>query len=231
MTRHLETCDKRTADSVAGPAAGPNDTSLKIAGRPDGLELTRPESLAELFITFTWLALQSFGSVLAASQRILCLHKRWLSMDQYVEVLAMAQVLPGPSACNLALIVGERFFGWRGAFVALAGMLVVPIVLVLALTVVYAQFALHPAVAGALRGMSCVAAGLIIGTGLSLAPTLRDNAMRLPACLLTAVITFGAIALLHWPVWIALGIAAVASCYAWHRVGASAPPPARNHHD
>jgi chromate transporter len=183
----------------------------------------RPASPIDLFITFTLLALQSFGSTLAVSQRVLCDHKRWLSPEQYVEVLAMAQVLPGPNACNLALIVGERFYGWRGAFTALAGMMVLPLAVVLGLTVFYANFAQAPAVAGALRGIGAVAAGLIIGTGLSLVHTLRGNAMRAPACALVGAATFGTVALLHWPVWISLGIAALASVYAWRRVSESAP--------
>jgi chromate transporter len=189
----------------------------------DSLTRVCPTSLGDLFITFTALALQSFGSTLAASQRMLCDQKRWLTSAQYVEVLAMAQVLPGPTPCNLALIVGEHYYGWRGAFIALAGIMVLPLVIVLGLTVFYAQFAREPAVAGALRGMGSVAAGLIIGTGLSLAHTLRGNAMRAPACALTGAATFAAVALLHWSVWISLGIAVLASVYAWHHVGESAP--------
>jgi chromate transporter len=201
----------------------PNAVRIEPAAPSDDGAQGRPASLAELFLTFTSLALQSFGSTLAASQRLLCEHKRWLSPEQYVEVLAMAQVLPGPNACNLALIVGERFYGWRGAFVALAGMMVLPLAVVLGLTVFYAHFALEPAVAGALRGIGAVATGLIIGTGLSLMHTLRDNAMRAPACAITGAATFIAVALLHWPVWVSLGIAALASAYAWHRVGDAAP--------
>jgi chromate transporter len=215
--------ENRTPAPAGGKTQDSSNASADIASQSDAHALTQPASLGELFTTFTWLALQSFGSVLAASQRMLCEQKRWLSSQQYVEVLAMAQVLPGPNACNLALIIGERYYGWRGAFVALAGILAVPLVLVLGLTILYAQFALEPAVAGALRGMSAVAAGLIIGTGLSLAHTLRDNAMRTPACVLTGAATFAAVALLHWPVWISLGIAALASVFAWHRVGVSAP--------
>ena len=185
--------------------------------------LARPASLAELFITFTMLALQGFGGVLAISQRTLCEEKRWLSPTQYVEMLGIAQVLPGPNVCNLALMVGDRFFGWRGAIAALAGMMTVPFAIVLALTVLYAKFALVPAVAGALKGMGAVATGLIGGTALRLAHTLRSNAMRLPACIVFGTATFVAVALLGWSlVWVCLGIGAAASTLAWHRVGASA---------
>ena len=185
--------------------------------------LARPKSLGELFVAFTLLAIQGFGGVLAVSQRMLCERKRWLSQEQFVEVLAMSHVLPGPNVCNLALLVGDRFFGWRGAFTALAGMMAVPLAIVLALTVLYAQFALEPAVAGALRGMGAVTAGLIIGTGLTLARTLQGNAMRVPACAVVGGATFVALALLHGPAWISLGIGALASAYAWCHVKEPAP--------
>ena len=181
--------------------------------------LERPASLAELFIAFTLLALQGFGGVLAASQRMLCESKRWLSQEQFVELLATSHVLPGPNVCNLALLVGDRFFGWRGAFTALAGMFMVPLAIVLGLTVVYAHYALQPAVAGALRGMGSVTAGLFIGTGLSLMKTLKNNAMRAPVCALVGAATFVAVALLHLPAWISLGFGAAASLYAWVRIG------------
>lgn len=183
--------------------------------------LARPASLTELFVAFTLLALQGFGGVLAASQRMLCESKRWLSQEQFVELLATSHVLPGPNVCNLALLVGDRFFGWRGAFTALAGMFMVPLAIVLGLTVVYAHYALQPAVAGALRGMGSVTAGLFIGTGLSLMKTLKSNAMRAPVCALVGAVTFVAVALLHLPAWTALGFGAAASLYAWGRLGST----------
>jgi chromate transporter len=180
-----------------------------------------PASSLELFMTFTLLALQGFGGVLVVAERVLCEQKRWLTPGAYVEVLAMANVLPGPNVCNLALIVGDRFFGWRGAFAALAGMMVLPFAIVLGLTIVYTQFAAEPAVAGALRGMGAVTAGLIIGAGLSLARTLRGNAMRAPACIAICAATFAAVALLRWPVSISLAIGALSCAYAWYRLDGS----------
>ena len=103
--------------------------------------LVRPSSKKEVFVAFTLLALQGFGGVLAVAQRVLCEQKRWLTKEQFVEILAFGQVLPGPNVCNVALMVGDRFFGWRGAFAALAGMMTVPLVIVLAITVAYSQYA------------------------------------------------------------------------------------------
>ena len=181
----------------------------------DAPSLTVPASNKDLFVTFTRMALQGFGGVLPIAQRVLCEQKRWLSKEQFVEILALGQVLPGPNVCNVALMVGDRFFGWRGAFSALAGMMTVPLVIVLIITALYAEFASNPMVAGALKGMGAVSAGLIIGSALKLIPTLQRNPMGLPVCALIAIITFGLVALLRWPlVWVLLGLGVVTCCYA-----------------
>jgi len=186
--------------------------------------LARPRSPKELFVAFTLLALQGFGGVLAVAQRVLCEQRRWLTKDEFVEILAVGQVLPGPNVCNVALMVGDRFFGWRGAFAALAGMMTVPLLIVLGVTVVYSEFALNPAVAGALKGMGAVAAGLIAGTGLKLMTALRVNPMGVTVCAVAGVVTFVAIAILRWPlVWVLLGLGFIACLYAWKRLGVVAP--------
>jgi chromate transporter len=187
--------------------------------------LQRPSSPKELFIAFTWLALQGFGGVIAVAQRVLCEQRRWLTKEEFVEILAVGQVLPGPNVCNLALMIGDRFFGWRGAFAALGGMMIVPLVIVLALTALYAEFATHPAVAGALKGMGAVAAGLIVGTGIKLASALRASPMGIPVCAVLIVLAFVAVALLRWPlVWVLLGLGALACSYAWKRLRANHVP-------
>ena len=181
--------------------------------------LPRPASPLDLFVSFTWLALQGFGGVLAVSQRVLCENKRWLTKEQFLEMLAIGQVLPGPNICNVALMVGDRFFGWRGAFAALGGMMAAPLLIVMALAVLYVEFAANPLVAGALRGMGAVAAGLIAGTALKLAPALRRNPMGVATCVAFAAATFVLVALLRFPlVWVLLGLGALACTVAWLRV-------------
>jgi chromate transporter len=188
-----------------------------VPPHPDNL--TRPASPRELFFAFTLLALQGFGGVLAVAQRVLVEQRRWLTREQFVEILSIGQVLPGPNVCNVALMVGDRFFGWRGAFAALAGMMAVPLALVLLVTAVYAQYAQLPAVAGALKGMGAVAAGMIAGTALRLAGALRSSAMGWPACAVLASVAFAAVGLLRWPlVWVLLVLGAVACVVAWTRL-------------
>ena len=180
--------------------------------------LAVPASSAELFFAFNRMALQGFGGVLAVAQHELVERKRWLSRQQFVEMLSLSQVLPGPNVVNLALMLGDRYFGWRGALSALAGMLLVPLVIVLVLTAAYAELSGIEVVAGALRGMGAVAAGLVIATAFKLIGTLRTNRLGLPLAAAFSIATFVMIALLRWPlVGVLGGLGSLAVGMAWIR--------------
>ena len=187
----------------------------------DAAPLSSPKSKMDLFVTFTLLAIQGFGGVLTVTQRVLCEQKRWLTREQFVEILAVGQVLPGPNVCNVALMIGDRYYGWRGAFAALAGMILVPLIIVLLVTALYTQHAGNPVVAGVLKGMGAVSAGLILGTALRLIGALRQNPMGLPLCAAFTVVGFAGVALLRWPlVWVILCLGLLACGLAWYRLRA-----------
>jgi chromate transporter len=197
---------------------------MTLPPEPAGLAATeprpQPESLTDLFVSFTLLALQGFGGVLAVVQRELVEKKKWMTREEFVEEWAVAQIMPGPNVVNLALMIGSRYFGFRGAMVALAGMLTFPLLVVLALAVTYAQFAGNPQVAGALRGMGAVAAGLIAATGLKLLGALKKNPLGLATCVAFAVLTFIAIALLRWPLaYVLLGLGTAACVMTYRKLG------------
>jgi chromate transporter len=195
---------------MTGPAS-------ELAGEP--APLAAPANLRELFLAFNRLSLQGFGGVLPVAQRELVERKHWLDKQQFVEMLAVSQVLPGPNVVNLALMFGDRCFGLRGAMTALAGMMLAPLLIVLALTALYVQFDRLPMVTGALRGMGAVAAGLVLSTGLKLLGTLRRNAMGVNMCLVVGALTLLATAWLRLPlVWVIAGLGSLAIAFAWHRL-------------
>jgi len=182
-------------------------------------EMPRPASATELFFAFNRLALQGFGGVLPVAQRELVERRRWLTKTQFVEILSLGQVLPGPNVVNLALMLGDRFFGLRGALAALGGMLAAPLVIVLALTVAYAELARIAIVAGALRGMGAVAAGLILATAIKLMSTLRASLLGPWLAAAFALVTFVTVALLRLPlIWVVVGLGGLAIAIAWRRL-------------
>ena len=183
-------------------------------------ELARPGSKTDLFLSFTFLALQGFGGVLAVVQRELVEKKRWMTREQFVEDWAVAQIMPGPNVVNLSLMIGGRYFGLPGALAALSGMLAAPLVLVLLLAALYGSVADTAAAQGALKGMGAVAAGLITATGIKLIAALEKNAMGLWVCIGLAAITFVAIALLRLPLaWVLLVVGGGACLWAYRVLG------------
>lgn len=176
----------------------------------------RPTSLADLFVSFTVLALQGFGGVLAVVQREIVERKRWLTQEEFVEDWAVAQIMPGPNVLNLSIMLGARWFGLAGALAAVAGLLAVPLLLVLLLAAFHAQYAEHPAVAGALRGMAAVAAGLIAATGLKLSAALANNPMPRPWSAGIAAAAFVLLAWLRVPLlWVLPPLGLLGCVLAW----------------
>ena len=193
--------------------ASDNRAMTPAAARPG------PASLLDLFVSFTILALQGFGGVLAVVQRELVERKGWLSREEFIEEWAVAQILPGPNVVNLALMIGGRYFGLAGALAALAGMLAVPLLLILLLVVLHARFADNVQVAGALRGMAAVSAGLIGAAGLKLAGALRNNPMPLAAGMAIAAAAFVLVALFKVRLsLVLLGLGGLGVALAWRRL-------------
>lgn len=184
-----------------------------------GAERSAPRSPLDVFRLFNRMALQGFGGVLAVAQIELVERAGWLTRDEFLESLAISQVLPGPNVCNLSLMVGDRFFGWRGAFAALGGMMAVPLLIVLLLAAIYSHWAHLPAVSGALRGMGAVAAGLVIATALKLAWALRTSPLGRPICIALGVATFAAVIVWRVPlVWVVCLLGPLGMAAAWWKL-------------
>ncbi|QKY04350.1 chromate transporter [Janthinobacterium lividum] len=188
--------------------------------QPD-LPRPQPASLADLFFSFTWLALQGFGGVLAVIQREMVERKRWLTQEEFLEDWAVAQIMPGPNVVNLSLMVGGRYFGLKGALTALAGMLAVPLLIVLVLGVLYTRFGDNAQMAGALRGMAAVSAGMIAATGVKLAAALGKHPLPLWLTLTITVLGVLMVAIFRWPLlYILLGLGGIGCLLTYRKLSA-----------
>jgi chromate transporter len=65
--------------------------------------------------------------------------KRWFTPKDFLGLYAISQVLPGPTGVSFCVLVGDRFFGLRGACAALAGFLVLPTFIVIGLASLFQQ--------------------------------------------------------------------------------------------
>jgi chromate transporter len=179
----------------------------------------RPTSLTDLFVSFTLLALQGFGGVVAIVQRELVERKQWLTQDEFLEDWAVAQVMPGPNVVNLSMMIGGRYFGLPGAMAALAGMLTLPLIIVLLLALLHARVGQHPGVAGAFRGMAAVSAGMFGAAALKLSSALTRNPLPLPWSVALGAAGFTLVALLRVPlIYVLLGVGGLGCVLCYRRL-------------
>jgi chromate transporter len=178
--------------------------------------LRAPRSPMELFLTFSGLSLQSFGGAIALIERAVVRRKRWLSAEEFIGLFGISQVLPGPSGVSFCVLLGDRFFGVRGAIAAVSGFLLPPAVVMLVIASLFQQFHHLPQVQGALHGMAAAATGFIGATLVRMCRTLRGDYVGT----VVAVLTFSGVALAHIPVgWIVLSLGALSVLWAWRRLG------------
>lgn len=133
---------------------------------------SRSPSAATIFLAFTAISARAFGGVLPWTRHELVERRRWLTGEEFTELLGLAQFLPGPNISNLCVAVGARFAGRRGAIAAFLGLYSLPCAIVLLLAQLYGRFGTLPMISGALRGLAAVAAGLIAAMALKMAAPL-----------------------------------------------------------
>jgi len=167
-----------------------------------------------LFIGFLKIGLSGFGGVMPFARRMIVEQECWLSEAEFLDVLSLSQFLPGPNIVNVSIIVGRRFRGAKGAAAAASGLLLMPLVIVLALAALYAQFSQVEALRGACRGVCASASGLIAATALKLARPLKGPAWQIAI----SAVVFAGIAVLRIPlVWMLAGLCPVSIALASRR--------------
>ncbi len=115
---------------------------------------------------------------------------------------------------NLAVCVGSRFAGAKGAIASILGLTIGPVLLVLVLAVLYDHYSYLESVKGVLRGISAVGVGLIASTGLKM---LRDE-FQYPAMLLVVIVTILCASYFHLGLgWVVLIASPLALFLAWNK--------------
>ena len=169
---------------------------------------------AALFVGFLKVGLSGFGGVLPFARRMLVEQRRWLTEQEFTEVLSLSQFLPGPNIVNASVIIGRRFQGPLGAILAPLGLMLMPLVIVLLLATAFAAFAEVEAVRGACRGISAAASGLVLAMAVRMAQPISRTTWQVTI----GSIVFVAVGLARLPlVWVLVALVPVSLGFAWWR--------------
>jgi chromate transporter len=125
-------------------------------------------TLAALFVGFLKVSLLGFGGGLVWARRIVVDQKRWMDDQDFAEILTLCQFMPGPNIVGITLCSGSKLRGPLGAVSAVAGFILVPWAVGLAVGSLCLHYAHLPILQNILSGLSAAAAGLMIATGIRL---------------------------------------------------------------
>ena len=179
-------------------------------------EAPRPApTLGELASCFLQIALSSFGGGLSAwTRRLVVEQRKWMTDEEFLSALTIARLFPGPNQVNMAIYVGVEFRGFAGALAALAGLLIVPLAILIGLGVAYFHFHTVPALQATLAGVVAAAAGMALSMGFKILP----NYWRQLDAVLFAAAAFVAVSLFHLHLGVAvLILAPLAMLWFWPR--------------
>jgi chromate transporter len=166
----------------------------------DQWKLVKRVSLAALFIAFLRVSLLSFGGGLVWARRIVVEERQWTSEDEFTDVLSLCQFMPGPNIVGIAVCVGARLRGLIGMIAAVAGFVLIPCAVGFGLGLLYLQYAHLAVLRNILAGISAVAAGLLIATGIRLLVPHRGR----PRALIAAALAFGGMTFTALPLLVVL---------------------------
>ncbi|NLP00215.1 MAG: chromate transporter [Clostridiaceae bacterium] len=133
----------------------------------------------KLFWSFIQIGLFSIGGGYAAlpliQNQVVELNK-WLSMEEFVDLITIAEMTPGPIAINASTFVGTRIAGIGGAIISTFGCVLPSLIIVLTLAYFYYRYNQLTIVQGILSGLRPAVVSLIASAGLGIAIlTFRGN--------------------------------------------------------
>lgn len=119
----------------------------------------------ELFLTFLKIGAFTFGggyAMIPLIQKEVCENKKWLTDDDILEIVAIAESTPGPIAINSATFVGYRTAGFFGAMCATLGVVLPSFLIITIISMVLREFSSYRAVKYAFFGIRAGVLALII---------------------------------------------------------------------
>lgn len=128
--------------------------------------------LLSLFLTFLKLGAFTFGggyAMLAMMEELFIERKRWLTREEFLDMVALAESTPGPVAVNSATYLGYRRGGVAGAAVATFAVVLPSFVIILVIAALLKNLMRYAGVQAFLRGVQPCAVAMILATALLMA--------------------------------------------------------------
>ncbi len=173
-------------------------------------------SPSDLFRAFAAISLSGVGAALPWARRMIVEKRGWMTGEEFNELFALSQFLPGGNVINFSVVFGSRIGGPAGAVMAILGLLGPPLVIVSVLALLYERFGGVETLSRILSGIAAAAAGLVIAVVAKMAmPMFRRRWNSAPVLALAA---FFGVAIMQWPLpYVFLVLAPLSIAFAWYK--------------
>ena len=152
------------------------------------------KTLFLLFFTFFKIGLFTFGggyAMVAVFEREFVENKKWLTNDEFLDVLAIAESSPGPIAVNSATYVGYKMGGILGSIFATLGVVLPSFIIILVISFFFNAFMGLTWVQYAFKGIQACVVFLILSAGLKMLKALKKSVMNIILFSLTILALVG----------------------------------------
>lgn len=153
----------------------------------------KPRFLLQLFLVFFRIGLFTFGggyAMIPLIERTIIERKRWLAQDELLDILTIAQTMPGPIAVNAAALTGHRLSRRRGAVVAMVGCALPSVLVILVIAVFLKRVQNDPTVQHIFLGVRAAVTALILYAALRLGRRAIKDWPSLLIALFTVILVF-----------------------------------------
>lgn len=147
------------------------------------------KKVSTLFWTFLKIGAFTFGggyAMVALLEHEFVEEKQWVSREEFLDMVAIAESTPGPVAVNSATYIGYKIDGTAGAAASTVAVCIPSFVVIYCISLFFDRFLSLTVVAHAFRGIQVCVIYLILSAGLKMLHQLERNAFNV--CILAAVI-------------------------------------------
>lgn len=124
-----------------------------------------------LFFIFFKVGLFSFGggyAILPLMQHEVVDVNKWISFKEFMDIVAVSQITPGPISINLATHVGYRIGGTIGSTIATISVVLPSIIIMVIIVIFLKKFSKLPVVQRVFKSLRVTVVGLILAAGIAL---------------------------------------------------------------
>lgn len=136
----------------------------------------------DLFLTFLKIGAFTFGggyAMVALLEHEFVEEKQWVSREEFLDMVAIAESTPGPMAVNSATYIGYKIEGVEGAAASTVAVCIPSFAVIYLISLVFDQFLSLSVVASAFRGIQVCVIYLILSAGLKMLKNLQRNAFNI----------------------------------------------------